>query len=96
MEKTKRLARKYEDAPEGTRLVVTNDTLSTFKKFVPAEVFEGTSEVPIRDRTFPGPKDPDKALTIMYGDYMKLPPEEEQIPHVFNLMMSAETFTFEG
>jgi lipopolysaccharide cholinephosphotransferase len=96
MEKTIKLARKYENAPEGTRLVVTNDTLSTFKKFFPAEVYDGTTEVPIRDRTFPGPKDPGKALTIMYGDYMKLPPEEEQIPHVFNLMMSAETFTFEG
>ncbi len=96
MEKTIKLARKYENAPEGTRLVVTNDTLSTFKKFFPAEVYDGTTEVPIRDRTFPGPKDPGKALTIMYGDYMKLPPEEEQVPHVFNLMMSAETFTFEG
>ncbi len=96
MARTNRLARKYENAPEGTRLVVTNDTLSTFRKFFPAEVYAGTTEVPVRDRTFPGPKDPDKALTIMYGDYMKLPPEEEQIPHVFNLVMSAETFTFEG
>ncbi|MBQ4001620.1 MAG: LicD family protein [Lachnospiraceae bacterium] len=96
MNKTNRLARKYENAPADTRLVVTNDTLSTFKKFFPAEVYAGTTEVPIRDRTFPGPKDPDKALRIMYGDYMELPPEEERIPHVFNLMMSADTFTFEG
>ena len=96
MNKTNRLARKYENAPADTRLVVTNDTLSTFKKFFPAEVYSGTTEVPIRDRTFPGPKDPDKALRIMYGDYMELPPEEERIPHVFNLMMSADTFTFEG
>ena len=28
--------------------------------------------------TFPGPKEYDKFLTAMYGDYMQLPPEDQR------------------
>ncbi len=28
-----------------------------------------------------GPEEPDKYLSALYGDYMKLPPEEKRVSH---------------
>ena len=38
--------------------------------------YEETAEYPFCGRTFPGPKAADKVLTVLYGDYMELPPED--------------------
>jgi len=36
---------------------------------------------PFADTFFFGPSDPDKLLRSFYGDYMKLPPVENRVPH---------------
>lgn len=43
--------------------------------------FDGSSEVTVRGRTFPGPVDPDAVLAQCYGSYMDLPPEDERVSH---------------
>lgn len=43
--------------------------------------FENYIEVPFEDFSFCVVKDYHKYLTILYGDYMQLPPEEQRIPH---------------
>ena len=50
-----------------------------FKTFYPAEVIENLSTIKFEDETFSAVKDYDKMLTIQYGDYMKLPPEDQQV-----------------
>lgn len=42
------------------------------------KLFEETADYAFEDGIFPGPKDYDRVLTILYGDYMQLPPEEER------------------
>ena len=37
--------------------------------------------VPFEQYQFPIPTNPDDFLRVRYGDYMKLPPEEERVPH---------------
>lgn len=44
-----------------------------------ADDLDGVSEVEFEGHKFLAPRDPDKILTSLYGDYMKLPPEAEQI-----------------
>ena len=39
-----------------------------------------TSEVEFEGRMLLAPADPDKVLTMLYGDYRKLPPEEQRVP----------------
>ena len=39
-----------------------------------------TSQVEFEGRSFMAPADPDAVLRMLYGDYMKLPPEEKRVP----------------
>ena len=49
----------------------------------PLEWFHGVVRVPFEDTTILVPEDYDKVLSSMYGDYMKLPPEENRKGHGF-------------
>ena len=39
-----------------------------------------TSQVEFEGRSLMAPADPDAVLRMLYGDYMKLPPEEKRVP----------------
>ena len=51
------------------------------REIVDTEVFENTIFHEFEGRQFRIPIGYDKWLTSLYGDYMKLPPEENRIPH---------------
>ena len=44
------------------------------------DVFQNQKEVTFEGYNFKGTNNPHKVLTYLYGDYMKLPPEEERVP----------------
>lgn len=92
--KADKLARKYENDPGATTLRVTNETLQSFTFHFPERCYAGTKPVPIRDRFFPAPIEAEEVLTIMYGDYMTPPPEDAQVPHIFNRKLTADLFEF--
>ena len=50
----------------------------TFKK----EIYQNLADYPFENIILRGPKDYDTYLTQMYGDYMQLPPKEQQLVHV--------------
>jgi lipopolysaccharide cholinephosphotransferase len=47
----------------------------------PRILFDKVTEVEFEGRRFPAPMDYHQYLTIHYGDYMKLPPENERVNH---------------
>ena len=49
-----------------------------------AEWFSESVELDFEDERFSAPKEYDKALTHMYGDYMTPPPESERKEHFIN------------
>ncbi|VAW51121.1 hypothetical protein MNBD_GAMMA05-990 [hydrothermal vent metagenome] len=53
---------------------------SSLKRIYLKESFFPLSEVEFEDSTFPSPKDQDYYLKTTYGDYMKLPPLDQQQP----------------
>lgn len=50
------------------------------KNFYPKETFLKAIQVPFEDTVMPIPLGYDDYLRIAFGDYMKLPPEEERVP----------------
>ncbi len=48
--------------------------------------YEGDRYEPIRDRNFRCPTEAEKEMEMIYGDYMKLPPEEDRIPQHFQIV----------
>ncbi len=48
------------------------------KQLVPKEVYGKPKYIQFEDTLFPVPNDSDKLLTIIYGDYMKLPPIQQR------------------
>ena len=48
---------------------------------LPIEAIFPLKPIKFEGDTFWGPNDPDKVLSIQYGDYMKLPPESERATH---------------
>lgn len=53
-----------------------------YQHFVfPSRVFSGTKEVEFEGHYFPIVSGYDEYLSIMYGDYMQLPPEEKRVTH---------------
>lgn len=49
-------------------------------EYFDADIFDRTTELPFEDMTAMVPAEYDKILTMMYGDYMQLPPEKDQKP----------------
>ena len=74
-------------------------SINDMNNSIPAEVFSKHCELKFEDDVFFAPKDYDKYLTIMYGDYMELPPEEERVwkhrPLVIDLERNIEDIDYE-
>ena len=57
---------------------------------MPAEIFRETIKVPFEDIEVKVVKDYDRYLTLLYKDYMKFPPKEQQVGHHYNSGVSLE------
>ena len=57
---------------------------------MPADIFRETIKVPFEDIEVRVVKDYDRYLTLLYKDYMKFPPKEQQVGHHYNSGVSLE------
>ena len=51
------------------------------RNYYPADLWDDLAEYDFEDFKIPGYRNYDAYLTVLYGDYMKLPPEEQRISH---------------
>lgn len=78
----KKILRKYEkiDFDEVSYAAAVGGSYRE-KEILPKEVFTEYIELPFEDFHFKAIAQYDKYLSSIYGDYMKLPPEEKRISH---------------
>lgn len=79
LKRTDRLSRKhdYDRSPFVGYLA----DYGSKKHIYPRALFDAVDEVSFEGRTLVAPADYDTLLTSLYGDYMKLPPEDKRVPH---------------
>lgn len=80
-------------ASRGDRLFISNEQQNPryWGLSYEARMYEGDHTAVIRGKAFPVPADPDRWLTMSYGDYMALPPEDKRVPqHAATIVEEAE------
>jgi lipopolysaccharide cholinephosphotransferase len=82
------LAARYPfDTSEYIAVSVVNHYGSK-EKMKRTDIYNSTVELPFEDGMYPAPDGYDTYLKALYGDYMKLPPQAEQISdHMFEVMV---------
>lgn len=63
-----------------SRFVAVYSSPYRIKEIMPREVYGAPSKVSFEGELFDAPSDCDRYLTCIYGDYMKLPPEDQRVP----------------
>ena len=54
-------------------------TIRDCKRYYPADLYESLQRIPFQGCYYSAYHDPDRFLKIRYGDYMQLPPKEDQV-----------------
>lgn len=89
-----KVARRFQKDPEAKYLFSSNDGIA-WRLLIPIEECRSIRYGEFEGVQAPIPEDADAILKIWYGDYMKLPPKEKQIPHYGRIMVEASQFVFE-
>ncbi len=95
-----KVAGRYDGDEKVGTISITNDLMSSFWYRFPVSWYETGRYARFEDGSFPVPKEAEKALTLHFGDFMTLPPEEKQVPHLSILgtvgddTITADKYTF--
>ena len=66
-----------------------------YKEIIPKDWFGEDTFLEFEGIRARVPKEYDKWLTVVYGDYMQLPPEEKRIPHHYaDVIDTSKPYTF--
>ena len=85
MTKLDQAMRKYPY--ESAKYVVNFMGAYKFKEMFPKAVYDDVDFYEFEDITLPAPRDYDLVLSQLYGDYMKLPPEDQRNEHHIELII---------
>ena len=76
-----KLYKKFVDNTNQNDELVYQIESNSYKKPLPKEIFRPPKKVKFESIEINVPNDVEYYLTVMYGDYMKLPPEDERYVH---------------
>ena len=79
-----RLARKY-DYDKCEYVGVVMGYVHTIQEYIKREGYGKPTKVLFEGKEYNAPADTDRYLKNLYGDYMKLPPKDQQIAHHFDI-----------
>lgn len=80
----RRITNQYERLKHRTALI--SDLNGTLNGIVPSRLFDEFAFYDFEGYKFYGVKNADEYLRLVFGDYMKLPPEDKRVPHHIEYM----------
>lgn len=84
-----RIMQKYNSEPTEYAAILTDPQVYR-KQLFPLEVFGKGKEMEFEGSSFLVPENPEQFLTIRYGDYLKLPPENERWNYCENAIANVD------
>ncbi|MGN8653853.1 LicD family protein [Blautia obeum] len=76
-EKAEKIIKKWNNKTENE--FIAPCTIECCKKYYPADMFENLTLIKFNENTYMAVRDADTILRIEYGDYMRMPPENERV-----------------
>jgi len=89
-----KIATRYDNDPNAHYYFASTDG-AAWKNIVPEEDLKEVVYLPFEDTVAPTPNGADHIMRIWFGDYMKLPPKEQQVPHWGQILLDPDLFVFE-
>ncbi len=89
-----KIASKYNNRTDTDSFFPSNDG-AALKNLVPAHTLKNIIYTEFDKGEAPIPEGYDEILKIWFGDYMKLPPEDQRIPHWGQTLITPDKFIFE-
>ena len=90
-----RIARRFDNDENAPYYFISNDVLRKLKMLFPAEIFKKSVDVPFGNLTAKIACQGDAMCKIIFGNYMKLPPVEQRIPHCGRVPFTEDSYIFE-
>lgn len=90
-----KVAKRFDNDPKAPYYFISNCALCKLKLLFPAEIFDNSIDVPFENLNVMVPVGYDEFLHLIFGDYMRLPAEEDRVPHWGRILISTDTFVFE-
>lgn len=75
------IAKTFNNKPDADYLAFISERTYKPKQKYKKELFKDSIDLNFEDGVFKAPAMYDEILTVLYGDYMKLPPVEQQVTH---------------
>lgn len=94
--RAEKVAIRYNHSPKSTHYFDSTLVISLLKnRKYPKNDFSSLTYTEFESIEISVPNNSDEVLSIIYGDYMKLPPEEERVPHLSFDSLSFQDFQFD-
>lgn len=93
--KADRVARRFNNDDKAPYYFISNDTIRNLHNLFTAEDFEHMIDVPFGDVNAMVCCGADRVCRQIFGDYMKLPPENQRVPHIGRVRLTSDLFVFQ-
>lgn len=90
-----KVARRFDDDPNAPYWFMSNDVWAKLFQLYPLSMFDGYKAVPFGKYTVKIANEPEKMCTMLFGNYMQVPPYSMRVPHFGRILMKASDYVFE-
>ncbi|MCM1231021.1 MAG: LicD family protein [Ruminococcus flavefaciens] len=90
-----KVARRFNKDADAPYYFISNDSLRKLSILFPKEIFDHSVNLKFGRLDVQAACGYDKMCRMIFGDYMKLPPKKNRVPHLGRLLITSDLYVFE-